>query len=85
MIFIFYFRAILIKCLNANFSDSYGHYRESSITQIKHHWWWKLNFIMEHLNYTRNFHGDYLLMEEDHYTSPDLIHTWKQMKSLKEY
>ena len=30
------------KCANAAHPDSYGHYREASVTAIKHHWWWKV-------------------------------------------
>ncbi|KAK4303769.1 hypothetical protein Pmani_024241 [Petrolisthes manimaculis] len=28
-------------------SDSYGHYREAPFTQIKHHWWWKINRVFK--------------------------------------
>jgi alpha-1,6-mannosyl-glycoprotein beta-1,2-N-acetylglucosaminyltransferase len=27
-----------VRCLNAEFADSYGHYREAKFTQMKHHW-----------------------------------------------
>ena len=30
------------RCLNANFPDAYGHYREATYTQTKHHWFWKV-------------------------------------------
>jgi len=35
-------RAVEKKCANAEHPDSYGHYREASVTAIKHHWWWKV-------------------------------------------
>ncbi|KAH9528293.1 Alpha-1,6-mannosyl-glycoprotein 2-beta-N-acetylglucosaminyltransferase [Dermatophagoides farinae] len=73
-------KALEINCVNAGQPDSYGHYREAKITQTKHHWWWKLWYVMEHLPQTRNHHGDFLFIEEDHYVSPDLIHHWKLMK-----
>ena len=36
-------RAIIAKCNNAYEPDSFGNYREHSIVQIKHHWFWKVN------------------------------------------
>ena len=36
-------RALDKRCNNAAHPDRYGHYREVSIVQIKHHWWWKVN------------------------------------------
>jgi len=37
------FRALASGCKNAAYPDRYGHYREVSIVQIKHHWWWKVS------------------------------------------
>ncbi|CAF3205728.1 unnamed protein product [Rotaria sp. Silwood2] len=34
-------KALASRCNNAPNPDRYGHYREVSIVQIKHHWWWK--------------------------------------------
>ncbi len=31
-----------MNCSNALHPDSFGHYREASVTAIKHHWWWKV-------------------------------------------
>lgn len=31
--------ALKVKCINAHFPDKYGHYREASYTQMKHHFW----------------------------------------------
>lgn len=41
--FFFFFRALKLRCRNAPFPDKFGHYREVSIVQIKHHWWWKVS------------------------------------------
>ena len=38
-----YFRALASGCKNAPYPDRYGHYREVSVVQIKHHWWWKVS------------------------------------------
>ncbi|CAN8025810.1 unnamed protein product, partial [Ixodes persulcatus] len=66
-------KAFQVKCLNAKYSDSYGHYRESKFTQIKHHWWWKINVVMDTLNVTRSHKGPVLLLEEDYYVAPDYL------------
>ena len=66
--------AVSLKCQNANFPDLYGHYREASFTQMKHHWWWKLNRIFDQLRVTQNHTGLLLLLEEDYYVSPDFLH-----------
>lgn len=63
-----------LKCLNRAWPDSYGHYREASFTQIKHHWWWKIHRVFEGLRVTRNHTGHVVFLEEDHYVSPDLLH-----------
>lgn len=39
-------KAKQIKCLNADFPDAYGHYREAKFTQTKHHWFWKVSFAV---------------------------------------
>ncbi|XP_075730471.1 alpha-1,6-mannosyl-glycoprotein 2-beta-N-acetylglucosaminyltransferase [Rhipicephalus microplus] len=70
---IHYEQARKIKCNNAEYPDQYGHYRESKFTQIKHHWWWKLNVVMESLNVTRNHEGPIMLLEEDYYVAPDYL------------
>ena len=36
-------------------------FRESRVTNIKHHYWWKLNFIKSYFNFER-----LILLEEDH-------------------
>jgi alpha-1,6-mannosyl-glycoprotein beta-1,2-N-acetylglucosaminyltransferase len=41
------FRALASRCKNAAYPDSFGHYREVSIVQIKHHWWWKVSGNIE--------------------------------------
>ncbi|CAN8005798.1 unnamed protein product, partial [Ixodes pacificus] len=66
-------KAFQVKCLNAKYSDSYDHYRESKFTQIKHHWWWKINVVMDTLNVTRSHQGPVLLLEEDYYVAPDYL------------
>ncbi|MPC13358.1 Alpha-1,6-mannosyl-glycoprotein 2-beta-N-acetylglucosaminyltransferase [Portunus trituberculatus] len=71
-------------CQNAKWPDSYGHYREASFTQIKHHWWWKIHRVFEGLRVTRdNYMGHVVFLEEDHYVSPDILHVLSLMQRLR--
>ncbi|KAB7495049.1 Alpha-1,6-mannosyl-glycoprotein 2-beta-N-acetylglucosaminyltransferase, partial [Armadillidium nasatum] len=65
------------KCLNLNWSDRFGHYRVASLTQIKHHWWWKLVQIFDKIRELQEFRGYVLFLEEDHYVFPDILHILK--------
>jgi len=62
-----------LKCLNADWPDLYGHYREAKFTQTKHHWWWKANRIFDQLRVTKSHDGLVLFLEEDHYVSDDFL------------
>ncbi|XP_023233550.1 alpha-1,6-mannosyl-glycoprotein 2-beta-N-acetylglucosaminyltransferase-like [Centruroides sculpturatus] len=66
-------KALKKNCNNAKYPDLYGHYREAKFTQTKHHWWWKMNHVMDVLFITRNHSGPVLLLEEDHYVAPDFL------------
>ncbi|XP_069984298.1 protein starmaker isoform X7 [Penaeus vannamei] len=61
-------------CLNKAWPDKYGHYREPQFTQIKHHWWWKINRVFDELRVTKGWTGVVLSLEEDHYLLPDTLH-----------
>ncbi|RXG55896.1 Alpha-1,6-mannosyl-glycoprotein 2-beta-N-acetylglucosaminyltransferase [Armadillidium vulgare] len=67
----------ITECLNINWSDSFGHYRVASLTQIKHHWWWKLVQIFDKIRELQEFRGYVLFLEEDHYVFPDILHILK--------
>lgn len=75
--------AVKKGCLNAECPDSYGHYREASFTQTKHHWWWKLHFVWERIQILQGYGGYVVFMEEDNYILPDLYHYLKVMVELK--
>ncbi|CAG2100214.1 unnamed protein product, partial [Medioppia subpectinata] len=64
-------RALRIGCKNRFNSDSYGHFREAKFTQTKHHFWWKVNAVLDGLDITRHHSGHFMFLEEDHYLSPD--------------
>ena len=40
--------------------------REAKISNIKHHWWWKLNFVNQFFNFEK-----LILLEEDHALAVD--------------
>ncbi|XP_018322841.1 alpha-1,6-mannosyl-glycoprotein 2-beta-N-acetylglucosaminyltransferase-like [Agrilus planipennis] len=71
--------AIEKNCTSAQFPDKFNHYRESRLCQIKHHWWWKANYVIDSLEVTRNHTGLFLFLEEDFYVLPDLIYVMKKM------
>ncbi|XP_003200820.1 alpha-1,6-mannosyl-glycoprotein 2-beta-N-acetylglucosaminyltransferase [Danio rerio] len=75
--------AIKKGCLNAKHPDSYGHYREASITQTKHHWWWKLHFVFERVRILRGYNGYVVFIEEDNYLLPDFHEYLKSMSELR--
>ncbi|XP_077367429.1 alpha-1,6-mannosyl-glycoprotein 2-beta-N-acetylglucosaminyltransferase [Festucalex cinctus] len=75
--------ALKSGCINAEYPDSFGHYREAKFSQTKHHWWWKLHFTWDRVRALRDHNGLVLLVEEDHYLAPDFIHLLKMMSALK--
>ncbi|KHJ89605.1 N-acetylglucosaminyltransferase II [Oesophagostomum dentatum] len=64
-----------MQCQNFEHPDKYGNYRVAKIAQIKHHWWWKMNYVFDGI-YDRYKLSDpwVLLLEEDHYLAPDALH-----------
>ena len=72
--------ALKMKCNNAAHPDTFGNYRESKVVQIKHHWMWKLSYVFERLNETKNLENLHvLLLEEDYYLMPDSIHVLRML------
>ncbi|KAK6029919.1 N-acetylglucosaminyltransferase II [Ostertagia ostertagi] len=67
--------ALSSKCKNAEHPDKYGNYRVAKLTQVKHHWWWKMNYVFDGV-FDRYGLTDawVLLLEEDHYVVPDALH-----------
>ncbi|XP_076023873.1 alpha-1,6-mannosyl-glycoprotein 2-beta-N-acetylglucosaminyltransferase [Genypterus blacodes] len=75
--------ALKLGCINAEYPDSFGHYREAKFSQTKHHWWWKLHFVWDRVRVLKDHKGLVLLIEEDHFLSPDFIHLLKLMSALR--
>lgn len=60
--------------------DTYGNYRESKVVNIKHHWFWKLNYIRQNFkNYSK-----IILLEEDHIITPDFLQVNTKMEKVTE-
>ncbi|NXE76357.1 MGAT2 acetylglucosaminyltransferase, partial [Cochlearius cochlearius] len=76
--------ALRLGCINAEYPDSFGHYREARFSQTKHHWWWKLHFVWERVRALREHTGPVLFLEEDHYLAPDFYHVLKKLWALRE-
>ncbi|XP_065648384.1 alpha-1,6-mannosyl-glycoprotein 2-beta-N-acetylglucosaminyltransferase isoform X2 [Hydra vulgaris] len=72
-----------IGCNNAETPDSFGHYREAHITMTKHHWWWKINMVMDVLDATKNHDGPFMFIEEDHYMAPSFYESLMNLHKTK--
>uniref|UniRef100_A0A183CGP1 Alpha-1,6-mannosyl-glycoprotein 2-beta-N-acetylglucosaminyltransferase n=1 Tax=Globodera pallida TaxID=36090 RepID=A0A183CGP1_GLOPA len=65
-----------INCTNFNSTDIKGQHRKANLAQIKHHWWWKLNYMFELVMPKFGLENKFLvLLEEDHIVAPDFLHT----------
>uniref|UniRef100_A0A8R1DUJ0 Alpha-1,6-mannosyl-glycoprotein 2-beta-N-acetylglucosaminyltransferase n=1 Tax=Caenorhabditis japonica TaxID=281687 RepID=A0A8R1DUJ0_CAEJA len=68
-------RAQEVNCSNWSSPDKYGNYRVAQLTQIKHHWWWKMNFVFDGIVEKFSMNNPWvLLLEEDHMLAPDALH-----------
>ena len=59
----------------------------TQLSQTKHHWWWKANFIFNgHLRILQDYQGPVLFIEEDHWLAEDFLHVlWHQQRLLSQY
>ncbi|TGZ58065.1 hypothetical protein CRM22_009768 [Opisthorchis felineus] len=53
--------------------DTYGHTRNENLTQIKHHWLWKFQFVFKDLVAIKHFTGHVIFLEEDYYVVEDIL------------
>uniref|UniRef100_A0A336MCB3 Alpha-1,6-mannosyl-glycoprotein 2-beta-N-acetylglucosaminyltransferase n=1 Tax=Culicoides sonorensis TaxID=179676 RepID=A0A336MCB3_CULSO len=72
--------ALSINCNNALYPDLYGHYREASFSQTKHHWFWKANTVFDGLEVTKYHTGLVVFLEEDHYVAEDFLYVLNLMQ-----
>ncbi|KAL9894814.1 alpha-1,6-mannosyl-glycoprotein 2-beta-N-acetylglucosaminyltransferase-like isoform 1-T1 [Glossina fuscipes fuscipes] len=59
------------KCDNAEFR---GHNNHKKRFQMKHHWWWKANYVFDQLKVTKFFTGFLLFLEDDNYVAQDFVY-----------
>lgn len=78
-----FYRAEKIQCNNWNSSDSYGNYRKAQLTQIKHHFWWKMNYVFDAIMEKYKLSTNVLLLEEDHMVTPDIFHVLDKILDFK--
>ncbi|XP_071083737.1 alpha-1,6-mannosyl-glycoprotein 2-beta-N-acetylglucosaminyltransferase-like [Haliotis cracherodii] len=71
------------KCNNAYNPDSYGHYREAKVAQMKHHWLWQLHYVIEEIRILKNFKGTFLRLDEDYYVAEDVIYMIQEMNKIR--
>ncbi|KAF7634250.1 hypothetical protein Mgra_00006327 [Meloidogyne graminicola] len=73
------------NCVGYEFPDVGGHYRNPKLTQIKHHWWWKMNFLFDSVMPTYGLENKLLiLLEEDHLVTPDFLYVLNFMEKTKQ-
>uniref|UniRef100_A0AC34RIP0 Alpha-1,6-mannosyl-glycoprotein 2-beta-N-acetylglucosaminyltransferase n=1 Tax=Panagrolaimus sp. JU765 TaxID=591449 RepID=A0AC34RIP0_9BILA len=72
-----------IQCNNWNSSDTYGNYRKAQLTQIKHHFWWKMNYVFDAIMEKYKLSTNVLLLEEDHMVTPDVLHVLNMILATK--
>uniref|UniRef100_UPI00358FF6C2 alpha-1,6-mannosyl-glycoprotein 2-beta-N-acetylglucosaminyltransferase-like n=1 Tax=Myxine glutinosa TaxID=7769 RepID=UPI00358FF6C2 len=72
-----------MRCINAQFPDRHGHYREAAFTQAKHHWWWTLNFVWSRLRANTGNNGLVLFLDEAQAVLPDFLPTLHLMRVVQ--
>ncbi|KAK0396414.1 hypothetical protein QR680_001708 [Steinernema hermaphroditum] len=73
-----------VGCKNWRHPDKYGNYRVAKLTQIKHHWWWKVNYVFDGILKKYGLKSYVILLEEDHYVSPDFLHVLNMLIENRE-
>uniref|UniRef100_A0AC34F0A7 Alpha-1,6-mannosyl-glycoprotein 2-beta-N-acetylglucosaminyltransferase n=1 Tax=Panagrolaimus sp. ES5 TaxID=591445 RepID=A0AC34F0A7_9BILA len=71
------------QCNNWKTPDSYGNYRKAQLSQIKLHWWWKMNYVMDGIIVRYNITAQVLLLEEDHMVTPDIFYVLQKVTEIK--
>ncbi|XP_035433304.2 alpha-1,6-mannosyl-glycoprotein 2-beta-N-acetylglucosaminyltransferase [Spodoptera frugiperda] len=59
--------------------------RDGRLTEHKHHWWWKANFIFNNLDWSDTFKGTVVFLQEDDYVLPDLLYMLRYMTRSQAY
>lgn len=59
--------------------------RDGRLTEHKHHWWWKAFFIFNELDWSANYKGTVIFLEENNYVLPDLLYMLRYTTRSKKY
>ncbi|KAJ8730462.1 hypothetical protein PYW07_017500 [Mythimna separata] len=59
--------------------------RDGRLTEHKHHWWWKAYFIFNNMDWSEDYKGTVIFLEEDNYVLPDLLHMLRYTTRSKVY
>lgn len=51
--------------------------RDSSLTQMKNHWWWQVNYVFDQLNLLKNYNDLVVFLEEDQFVAEDFLYVIK--------
>lgn len=61
--------------------ERYKEYRGNGrLTQVKHHWWWKANFVFDNLTILENYTGVISFISDNAYFTPDAFWALDKMK-----
>ncbi|KAJ8727806.1 hypothetical protein PYW08_016191 [Mythimna loreyi] len=59
--------------------------RDGRLTEHKHHWWWKAFFVFNNMDWSENYKGTVIFLEEDNYVLPDLLYMLRYTTRSKVY
>lgn len=65
--------------------DKYCSNRDARLTEHKHHWWWKACFVFNNLDWSDNYKGTVVFLEEDNYVLPDLLYMLRYTTRTQAY
>lgn len=57
--------------------------RNSLLAQIKHHWWWKINYVFDQMKIMKDYNGLVVFLEEDQYVTEDFLYVLKILDTAR--
>ena len=75
--------ALKVNCTNALNPDTYGHFRNYKIVQIKNHWFWKISFVFDWYLLTKSLSKlSVILLEDDFFLYPDTLYIMNELNKV---
>lgn len=68
---------------NENYKCEKSTQRDANLAQIKHHWWWTVNQVFDHMKITKYYNGYILFLDEKQYATYDFLYTFKQLVAIR--